>query len=257
VVNWSLPGKRIEKTKNQMPMKQTVLFFILVFNISLALKSQDIKMADSSQYLASIKTELQAVWPKNRTINLVFHGHSVVAGYQGNHEVHTFESYPFLLLKKLKEKYPYAVINVIITAIGGENSIQGQKRFEKDVLTHKPDVLFVDYALNDRGAGLEKAKEAWEKMIEAALKQNIKVILLTPSPDQRVDILSPGNPLELHANQIRQLAMKYHIGLADSFSLFTVIEKNGGDIKDYMSHVNHPNKKGNEIISDELMKWFE
>src|SRR5690349_17420648 len=176
-----------------MPMKQSVLFFILVFHISLALKSQNMKTADSLQYLASVKNELQAVWPQNRTINLVFHGHSVVAGYQHNHEVHTFESYPFLLLKKLKKKYPYAVINVIITAIGGENSVQGQKRFEKDVLIHQPDVLFIDYALNDRGPGLEKAKEAWEKMIEAALKQNIKVILLTPSPDERVDILSPRN----------------------------------------------------------------
>jgi lysophospholipase L1-like esterase len=161
------------------------------------------------------------------------------------------------LLKKLKKKYPYAVINVIITAIGGENSVQGQKRFEKDVLTHQPDVLFIDYALNDRGPGLEKAKEAWEKMIEAALKQNIKVILLTPSPDERVDILSPGNPLELHANQIRELAMKYHIGLVDSFEQFQKIQRNNGSIKEYMSHVNHPNKQGNEIIADELMKWFE
>ena len=237
-------------------MKQ-ILFLILSFMMSFTAKSQDGYVADSSQYLASVKKELQTVWPKNRTINVVFHGHSVVAGYQDKHEVHTFESYPFLLLKKLKKKYPYAVINVIITAIGGENSVQGQKRFEKDVLTHKPDVLFIDYALNDRGPGLEKAKEAWEKMILAALKKNIKVILLTPSPDERVNIISPGNPLELHANQIRQLAMKYHVGLSDTFSQFQKIEKEGGNIKDYMSMFVHPNKKGNEIIADELMKWFE
>ena len=234
-----------------------VLFLALSFMMSFIAKGQGGYVADSLQYLASIKTELQAVWPKNRTINIVFHGHSVVAGDQDRHEVHTFESYPFLLLKKLKEKYPYAVINVIITAIGGENSIQGQKRFEKDVLIHKPDVLFIDYALNDRRSGLEKAKEAWEKMIEAALKKNIKVILLTPSPDERVNIISPGNPLELHANQIRQLAMKYHVGLSDTFSQFQKIEKEGGNIKDYMSMFVHPNKKGNEIIADELMKWFE
>lgn len=240
-----------------MLMKQIVLFFILSIIISLASKSQDMKMADSVQYLASVKKELNAVWPNSRTVNLVFHGHSVVAGYQDKHEVHTFESYPFLLLNKLKKKYPYAVINVIVTAIGGENSVQGEKRFEKDVLTHQPDVLFIDYALNDRGPGLEKAKEAWEKMIEAALKKNIEVILLTPSPDERVNILEPGNPLQLHADQIRQLAMKYHIGLSDIFSQFQKIEKEGGNIKDYMAMFVHPNKKGNEVIADELMKWFE
>lgn len=235
-------------------MKITILIVAIFLSISSI--GQTSKKADTSTYLTGIKKELTAVWPKNRTINLVFHGHSVVAGYQDKHEVHTFESYPYLLLKQLKKKYPYAVINVIVTAIGGENSLQGQKRFEKDVLIHKPDVLFIDYALNDVYIGLEKAKEAWEKMIEEALKNNIKVILVTPSPDQRIDILAPGNKLELHAEQIRRLAGKYHIGLADPFRQFQQIEKEIGSIKGYMSHVNHPNETGNEIIADELMEWF-
>lgn len=49
--------------------------------------------------------------------------------------------------------------------------LSGQKRFESDVLCHKPDILFIDYALNDRGLGLEAAKAAWEKMIAEALKE--------------------------------------------------------------------------------------
>jgi len=28
-----------------------------------------------------LKTELQKEWPKNRAMNIVFHGHSVPAGY--------------------------------------------------------------------------------------------------------------------------------------------------------------------------------
>src|SRR5690606_25796608 len=118
-----------------------------------------------------------------RTINLVFHGHSVPSGYFRTPEVRTLDSYPYLVLKELKSLYPNAVINVILTSIGGENSVQGAKRFRQDVLTHRPDVLFIDYALNDRGPGPEKAKAAWEEMIGAALEQHIKVILLTPSPD--------------------------------------------------------------------------
>ena len=233
------------------------VFFITGLLVSIWSIGQGEYIADTSKYLSSIKEDLTAVWPNNHTINLVFHGHSVVAGYQDKHEVHTFESYPFLLLKKLKEKYPYAVINVIITAIGGENALQGEKRFEEKVLNYQPDVLFIDYALNDIGIGLQKAKASWEKMIEAALKRNIKVILLTPSPDQRIDILSPDNQLELHSVQIRQLALKYHIGLADSFTAFQNIERKGGNITDYMSHVNHPNEEGNKIIAEELFKWFK
>ena len=40
--------------------------------------------------------ERTKAWPKNRTINLVFHGHSVPTGYQKTPEVRTFESYPQL-----------------------------------------------------------------------------------------------------------------------------------------------------------------
>jgi hypothetical protein len=84
----------------------------------------------------------------------------VPAGFWHDHEVHTLESYPYLTLGKLKDQYPYAVINVIVTAIGGENSLKGQKRFETEVLNHKPDVLMIDYALNDRFSDINAVKEA-------------------------------------------------------------------------------------------------
>ena len=35
----------------------------------------------SNPYLDSIKKIMKTEWPKNRTINLVFHGHSVPSGY--------------------------------------------------------------------------------------------------------------------------------------------------------------------------------
>jgi acyl-CoA thioesterase-1 len=39
------------------------------------------QIADSATYLNDLKSEMQVEWPKNRTINIVFHGHSVPAGY--------------------------------------------------------------------------------------------------------------------------------------------------------------------------------
>ena len=49
-----------------------------------------------------------------------------------------------MTLQVLKEYYPYAVVNTITTAIGGENSEQGCVRFAVDVLTHRPDVVFIN-----------------------------------------------------------------------------------------------------------------
>ena len=122
-------------------------------------------IANNASYLSDVTKTLQAHWPANRTVNVVCHGHSVPAGYFKTPQVNTISAYPNLVLKKIKSIYPYAVVNVIVTAIGGENSVRGAERFQRDVLIHKPDVLFIDYALNDRGVGLEKSHVAWSQMI--------------------------------------------------------------------------------------------
>jgi lysophospholipase L1-like esterase len=188
---------------------------------------------------------------------MVFHGHSVPAGYFNTPNVRTFESYPFQVLKQLKGLYPYAVINIINTSIGGENSISGELRFESDVLIHKPDVLFIDYALNDRSAGLEKSREAWEKMIEKALAKGIKVILLTPSPDQGENIQDPDAVLEKYAQQIRNLSGKFGVGVVDSYEIFKLVAVSGDTLSKYMAQSNHPNEKGHLLIANEIMKYFK
>jgi acyl-CoA thioesterase-1 len=232
--------------------------FMVVSAILISFPVNDRKrMRDTAGYLNDIKAELKKEWPENRTINLVFHGHSVPAGYFKTPLVNTFGSYPFQLLKQVKALYPYAVINVINTSIGGENSVSGEKRFKSEVLVHKPDVVFIDYALNDRSIGLDKAREAWEKMIKMALKRRIKIILLTPSPDQHVDILDTTNELEEQAAQIRGLSEKYSIGLVDSYELFRQKAAAGDSLSNYMSQVNHPNEKGNWLIANEIMKYFQ
>ncbi|RXK48922.1 SGNH/GDSL hydrolase family protein [Aquirufa rosea] len=221
--------------------------------ISLSVKSQ----ANSSNYLEGIKAELQKEWPKNRQINLVFHGHSVPAGYFKTPTVNTLGAYPYLLLKNLKEQYPLAVINVINTAIGGENAEKGANRFEKEVLVHRPDVLFIDYVLNDRGIGLERAKIAWEKMIKSAIAQGIKVILLSASPDQRIDILDTNSVLNQHGDQVKKLAQEHQIGFVDSYAIFRQQVKEGTAIQNLMSQVNHPNEIGHGLIASELMHYFK
>lgn len=84
---------------------------------------------EKENYLESIKQELLKHWPNNRTINLVFHGHSVPSGYFKTPDVQTLQANPHLLLKQLKQVYTHAVINTILTCIGGENSQQGTARF--------------------------------------------------------------------------------------------------------------------------------
>lgn len=212
--------------------------------------------ADRTTYLQPLLKELRKVWPDNRSVNLVFHGHSVPAGYFKTPAVQTLDAYPHQVLEGLKASYPTAVINVINTAIGGENSQSGAARFEKEVLCHRPDVLFIDYALNDRRLGLEDARKAWERMIQKALRRDVQVILLTPSPDQRTPLLETDTELARHAAQVRGLAEKYGLGLVDSYAQFQEQVKAGAALKDYMSQVNHPNRAGHALIAKEILRFF-
>jgi len=215
-------------------------------------------IADRGTYLADLIAVMNTHWPDNRTVNIVCHGHSVPSGYFATPMVDTFNAYPHLLHAGLKGRFPFAVVNVIVTAIGGENSESGAARFAEQVLCHRPDVLTLDYGLNDRGIGLEKAQVAWRSMIEAALRQGAKLILMTPTPDatQRPDVPADTRAeLQQHAEQIRRLAAEYGTGLADSLAAFQDYMKTG-DLSDLLSWSNHPNRAGHEIVARELLRWF-
>jgi acyl-CoA thioesterase-1 len=234
-------------------MKKRILLSVFIFFGICLLKAQQ---ANHDTYLKPLILELQQSWPNNRTINLVFHGHSVPSGYSTTPIVNTLGAYPYLTLKDIKEKFPTAVVNVITTSIGGEQSEQGEKRMASDVLPMKPDVLFIDYGLNDRNIGLIRTETAWRKMIEQALKYGCKIILLTPTPDLSEDILNDQAPLEGYARLIRSLAVEYKVGLVDSYLVFKKMKQNGTNLADYMAQNNHPNERGHQVVANGISKWF-
>lgn len=233
-------------------MKKT--FMIIVISL-LAFEGYS-QTAGSKEYLKPVISELLKKWPDNKTVNIIFHGHSVPSGYFVTPGVNTLAAYPYQTLTRIKKEYKNAVVNTITTSIGGEQSEQGQLRFEKEVLCMRPDVLFIDYALNDRAIGLEKARDAWVKMIEAALAYGCKVILMTPTPDTGEDILDEDSPLAQHARQIRDLAATYRVGLVDSYKTFRNMKASGMDLNNYMAQSNHINEAGHKIVANEIWKWF-
>lgn len=237
-------------------MKFRLLFLLAAISGAACADAQTNLTATPDAYLRDTVKIMQTKWPANRAINIVCHGHSVPAGYFKTPVVDTLNAYPHLLLEGLKQRFPFAVVNVIVTAIGGENSVSGAKRFDADVLTLKPDVVLIDYALNDRRLGLEKARAAWGEMIAKAKSRGIEVILLTPTGDQSAKLDEPDDALNQHAEQIRALARENDVALVDSLQQFKKHIQDGGKLADLMSQGNHPNRKGHELVAAELMKWF-
>lgn len=212
--------------------------------------------ADPATYLAPEVSELVREWPRNRTITIVCHGHSVPAGYFKTPVVDSFNAYPTLLHRALKERFPHAVINVIVTAIGGEDAAAGAARFEREVLNHRPDVVCLDYSLNDRRLGLEVARKSWVAMITQAQVAGVKVMLLTPTPDTRARLDDPTDVLVQHAAQVRELAAAHGTGLVDSLARFQAELARGTPLDSLLSQINHPNARGHGLVANALLEWF-
>jgi acyl-CoA thioesterase I len=213
--------------------------------------------ADPKTYLAEFSRLARVDWPANRMLSVACHGHSVPSGYFATPEIRTMDSYPHLLHVALAERFPHAVLNVIVTAIGGEECESGARRFAHDVLHHRPDVITIDYSLNDRGHGLERARVAWTQMITQARTAGIPVLLLTPTPDLASALLDPADPLSQHAEQVRSLAAEHGVGLVDSYAGFQAFVRAGGQLESVMSSRNHPNRAGHAMVADALLRWFD
>jgi hypothetical protein len=68
-------------------------------------------------------------------------------------------------LAHFQKSYPQAKISEINAAIGGTGSDLGVFRLKQDMLDHQPDLLFVEFAVNDGGAEPQKIFQCMEGIV--------------------------------------------------------------------------------------------
>lgn len=213
---------------------------------------------DKKDYLKDMMEKLRKVWPDNESMTVVCHGHSIPCGYMADNVTRPFDAYPHLFHTALAERFPHSVINVMVTATGGENSLSGAKRFKRDVLTHRPYLVTIDYGRNDMFLSEEQMRGAWTDMTTDALDAGCKVLLLTPAPDSGAVYYEENERRLTDAKMtdiIRETAERFQVGLADVHGTFERLFAQGHKRSEYAASVNHPNRRGHEIIADCMMEW--
>lgn len=75
-------------------------------------------------------------------------------------------------LQWFKEQYPTATVEEINAAIGGTGSDLGVFRVDRDALRHRPDLLFVEFAVNDGSAAPINIWRAMEGIVRQAWASN-------------------------------------------------------------------------------------
>ena len=124
----------------------------------------------------------------------------------------------------LEQQYP-GQVNVINGAQGGANSAWGRKALDKKVLQHKPDTVFIEFAVNDavakRKTSVANARGNLENIIERILKVNPACEIILMVMNRPVGFTKSGRPNLAAFNQMyRDVAKERKFQLIDHYPVW-------------------------------------
>ncbi len=150
------------------------------------------------------------------TLRVVFLGGSLTWGAQATDPQKT--SYRALVGQKLEKTYPKAHFQFHDAAIGGTGSQLAAFRLERDVLAYKPDLVFLDFTINDNPYETPNPHRlaAYESLIRRLLEAGVAVVQVILPSKQDVRAIPSPRPLDAKHKKIGEA---YGLPLADAVTL--------------------------------------
>jgi uncharacterized repeat protein (TIGR02543 family) len=99
------------------------------------------------------------------TLNVVYLGGSITAGTGSTNG----SNWASKTTDWLKEQYPGKTVNGINKGVGGTGSVVGYLRLQSDVINQNPDIVFVEFAVNDKGNAFNHSQK-WMESITRRLQ---------------------------------------------------------------------------------------
>ena len=150
-------------------MPRTHMWSILVV-VALA-APHPLARAAASQYHAVEAELVRARDGLGNVIKKLDSGQEVKIAYFGG-SITAAQGWRVQTLKWFAETFPKAKVSEINAAIGGTGSDLGVFRLGHDVLQHDPDLVFVEFAVNDGGASPERIWQAMEGIVRQTWAAN-------------------------------------------------------------------------------------
>lgn len=182
-------------------------------------------------------------------------GESLVIGFlggsitQGSLSSTPKTCYAYLVYEWWKKSFPNAAFSFVNGGIGGTTSHYGGARAWKDVLRYRPDIVTVDFSVND------DANEFFEETYEGTLRRLLA---------------APSSPAVVVLNNVfydtGKNAQDYHNRIADHYGIPHVSIKDivypdvesGKIVRADITPDNlHPNDKGHRLVADEICKLLD
>jgi lysophospholipase L1-like esterase len=229
---------------------QMTKMFETTLVLGVALVSLAARAAEGPQYPALAKVT-QAMKAGER-MKIAYFGGSITWGATASDPLKT--SWRALVTSALEAKFPGAHIQAIDAAIGGQPSKLGVFRMDRDVLPYKPDLCFVEFAVNDRD--VDDSAETMEGIVRKlrACREDMAIVLVIVG-----SVGLQGNYDSPVAVQQIELANHYGLPYIDVYSavkarLDSKAKVGGGlQTKDILTDGTHPNDAGYRLYADIIL----
>jgi len=199
------------------------------------------------KYVERTRQELES----GADATIVCFGDSITAGYAVR------RGFPSFLLESLRQRFPDSKIEMINSGISGDTSQDGLGRLDWAVLSYEPDLVTINFGINDCVLGL--SREEFEMNLVEMVRR------IRAGPDSEILLLS-SQPLESppydqrvldYYQTVERVAKEMNVGFVDVYGAWMKRVRVGMPLDSLiLPGLDHPNEAGYRIIAEELMSLF-
>ena len=195
---------------------------------------------------------------KGEDLSVVFLGGSLTWGAQATSPMDT--SFRALVQKRLMTTYPKARLRFGDAAIGGTGSQLAAFRLDRDVLSRKPDLVFLDFTVNDDPYTVTEPGRlaAYESLVRRLVQARIPVVQVILPAKTDVEANPPERPLDA---KHKEIAAAYGLPVADAVALTKQRVAKKETVPDLLWDVpedsTHPGDAGYALYAEAAWQAFE
>ena len=187
-----------------------------------------------------------------QNLSIIFFGNSITSGYgEPNNFVYQFR----LGLKRTTAFDRTVVFNA---GIPGNTSADGVARLDSDVISQKPDLVYIEFGGNDllHHIPLSDFETNMRTMVQRIKDTAHSEIILMTMPV--FDVPLTKSAVQQYNDVIRKVAKETNVGCLDIYKTYKDTIGWTGSASEYMQddHI-HPNQKGHKLIFEQIMLTLE
>jgi acyl-CoA thioesterase I len=184
-------------------------------------------------------------------VTIVAFGDSITAGYCVR------RGFPSFWKQMMAEKYPEASMEMINSGISGDTSLDGLARLDWAVLSYEPDLVTINFGINDcvLGLDLEEFEMNFVEMVRRIhAGPNSEILLLSSQP---LETPPYDRLVQDYYQAIERVAREMDVGFVDVYGAWMRRVRAGTPLGSLiLPGLDHPNEAGYKIIAEELMRLF-